>query len=108
MRPVKKMCGVFREGVAVKYAQIASMRHSHSVSAMCRLLGVSESGFHAWRTRPMSARAAEEMSLETHIKAAHRRTRETCGAERLQAELADNGVEVGVHRIKRICRDSAK
>ena len=86
----------------MKYAQIASMRHSHSVSAMCRLLGVSESGFHAWRTRPMSARAAEEMSLETHIKAAHRRTRETCGAERLQAELADNGVEIGEHRIKRI------
>ena len=86
----------------MKYVQIESMRHSHPVSAMCRLLGVSESGFHAWRTRPMSARAAEEMRLEAHIKAAHQRTRETCGPERLQAELSDNGVEVGVHRIKRI------
>jgi putative transposase len=52
----------------------------------------------------MSARAAEEKRLEVHIKAAHQRTRETCGPERLQAELADNGVDVGVHRIKRIRR----
>ena len=96
------MCGIFCEGVAVKYAQIESMRHSHPVSAMCRLLGVSESGFHAWRTRPASARAQEEFRLEIEVKAAHQRTRQTCGPERLQAELADNGVEVGVHRIKRI------
>lgn len=32
----------------------------------------------------------------------HRRTRETCGAERLQRDLAEHGVEVGVCRIKRI------
>lgn len=88
----------------MKYVQIESMRHSYPISTMCRFLGVSESGFHAWRTRPMSARAAEEKRLEVHIKAAHQRTRETCGPERLQAELADNGVEVGVHRIKRIRR----
>lgn len=34
--------------------------------------------------------------------AAHQRTRETCGPERLQADLSDNGVQVGIHRIKRI------
>jgi putative transposase len=96
------MCGVFREGVAVKYAQIESMRQRHPVSAMCRLLGVSESGFHAWRCRPLSARAQDDLRLEVQIKAAHQRTRETFGPERLQAELSDQGVKVGVHRIKRI------
>jgi hypothetical protein len=44
------MCGVFREGVAVKYAQIESLRQRHPVSAMCRLLGVSEQsvGLSIW------------------------------------------------------------
>jgi putative transposase len=69
---------------------------------MCRVLDVSESGYHAWRTRAPSARAQEEKRLEVEISAAHRRTRETCGPERLQADLADNGVQVGIHRIKRI------
>ena len=38
------------------------------------------------------------------IRAAHKRTRQTYGPERLQRDLADNGVVVGVHRIKRIRR----
>jgi transposase InsO family protein len=45
---------------------------------------------------------AEEARLEVEIKAAHRRTRQTYGAERLQHELAEHGVRVGICRIKRI------
>jgi putative transposase len=69
---------------------------------MCRVLEVSESGFHAWRRRPPSARAEENSRLETEIKAAHQRTRETYGPERLQADLADHGIEASVYRIKRL------
>lgn len=96
------MCGVFREGVAVKYARIEELRQQHPVAAMCRVLGVSESGYHAWHKRPVSPRAQENARLETQIKAAHERTRQTYGPERLHADLADNGIQVGVHRIKRI------
>jgi len=49
-------------------------------------------------------REREEMRLELEIRAAHQRTRQTYGAERLQRDLADHGVVVGVHRIKRIRR----
>lgn len=69
---------------------------------MCRVLGVSGSGYHAWRKRPPSPRARENASLEAQIKAAHERTRQTYGTERLQADLADHGIRAGVHRIKRI------
>lgn len=69
---------------------------------MCRVLDVSESGYHAWRKRPPSPRAQANARLEVEIKAAHERTRQTYGPERLQADLADNGIQVGVHRIKRI------
>ena len=86
----------------MRYGQIEALRQHYPAAALCRLLGVSESGYHAWRKRPPSARARQEARLEMEIRAAHQRTRETCGPERLQAELSDHGVRVGIHRIKRI------
>jgi len=42
------------------------------------------------------------MRLELEIKAAHQRARQTYGPERLQHDLARNGIIVGICRIKRI------
>jgi transposase InsO family protein len=42
--------------------------------------------------------------LEIEIKAAHKRTRQTYGAERLQQDLSEQGIQVGICRIKRIRR----
>jgi putative transposase len=66
------------------------------------MFGVSPSGYHAWLKRPVSRRAREERRLEVEIKAAHKRTRETYGPERLQHELRAQGLEVGICRIRRI------
>jgi transposase InsO family protein len=65
-------------------------------------MDVSASGFYAYTGRPLSKRAQEDIRLELEIKAAHTRTRQSCGPERLQKDLAENGVQVGVCRIKRI------
>ena len=78
------------------------MRLQYPVTVMCQVFDVSASGYHAWVNRLPSKRARDETKLEVEIQAAHRRTRETCGAERLQRDLAEHGVEVGVCRIKRI------
>jgi putative transposase len=86
----------------VKYGRIDELRQQYPVATMCRMMGVSESGYHAWRKRPPSPRARQNARLEVEIKAAHDRTRQTYGPERLQSDLADNGIRVGVHRIKRI------
>ena len=88
----------------MKYGHIDTLRHAHPVAAICRALAVSESGYYAWHKRPPSLRARANARLETEIKAAHERSRQTYGPERMQAELADNGIQVGVHRIKRIRR----
>jgi transposase InsO family protein len=69
---------------------------------MSRVLEVSASGYYAWRERQPSKRAQEEARLEVEIRAAHKRTRQTCGPERLQSDLAEHGVRVGICRIKRI------
>jgi transposase InsO family protein len=65
-------------------------------------MSVSASGYYAWLDRPLSRRAQEEMRLEVEIKAAHKRTRQTYGPERLQRDLAEHGIQVGICRIKRI------
>jgi putative transposase len=79
-----------------------TLRLTYPLLLLCRVLGVSRSGYYAWFMRPPSKRAREEGRLEIEIKAAHKRTRETCGPERLQADLAAHGVKVGVLRIRRI------
>ena len=88
----------------MKYGRIHELRQAYSIAALCRFLGVSESGYHAWRKRPPSLRAQANARLELEIKVAHERTRQTYGPERLQAELADHGIHAGIHRIKRIRR----
>ncbi len=72
----------------MKYGRIHELRQEHPVAAMCRVLDVSESGYHAGRKRPLSPRAKENARLAVEIKAAHERTRQTYGPERLQADLA--------------------
>ncbi len=53
-----------------------TLRLTYPLPLICRVLGVSRSGYYAWLTRPASKRAQEEGRLEIEIKAAHRRTRE--------------------------------
>jgi len=78
------------------------MRLKYSIPRMCRFFKVSASGYYKWLVSPPSRRTIEEGRLEAEIKAAHKRTRETFGPERLQEDLAAHGVKVGVLRIRRI------
>lgn len=80
------------------------LRLEYPVPLMSRIMNVSDSGYYAWSDRPLSQRAQEEMRLEVEIKAAHKRARNTYGAERLQCDLAEHGIQVGICRIKRIKR----
>jgi len=94
--------GIFREGVTVKYCQTASMRQNDPVALMCRMPGISECEFHAWRNRMPSKRSQENARLEVEILAAHRRMRESCSAERLHSDLADHGVHASPYRIRKL------
>ena len=78
------------------------LRLEYPLSLMRRIMNVSASGYYAWIDRPPSKWSRQEARLELEIKAADKRTRNTYGAERLQCELAKQGVQVGICRIKRI------
>jgi len=78
------------------------LRLRYPIPLISRILKVSTSGFYAWQDRPLSKWAREETRLEVEIKAAHKRNRQTYGAERLQKDLAEHGIRVGICRIRRI------
>ena len=71
---------------------------------MARVLGVSPSGYYAWRQRPPSARAQADAELTGRVRAIHARSRGTYGAPRIHAELAEDGVAVGRKRVARLMR----
>jgi hypothetical protein len=69
---------------------------------MCRVLGVSKSGFYAWSERPLSKRGREDIALSAKI---HRWSRGVYGAPNVHAELADaHGINVGCKRVARLMR----
>jgi putative transposase len=76
----------------------------HRVAAMSRVLGVSPSGYYAWRKRPLSARARADVELSAHIAAIHRASRGTYGAPRVHADLVALGLHVGRKRVARLMR----
>ena len=78
------------------------LRLKYPIPLIRPIMNVSASGYYAWVDRPLSKRAQEEIRLELEIRAAHKRTRQTYGPERLQHDLAEYGIQVGICRIKRI------
>ncbi len=74
------------------------------VAVMARVLGVSVSGFHAWRCRPPSAHAIADTALLKQIRTVHASSRETYGAPRVQAALKAGGEKHGRKRIARLMR----
>jgi len=76
----------------------------YPVATMCRLLGVSTSGYHAWKNRPLSKRATADAALLERIRTIHHRSRQTYGMPRVYAELVEEGVRVGRKRVTRLMR----
>ena len=79
-------------------------RATHRIAALCRVLGVSPSGYYAWRQRPLSARARADVTLGAQIEVIHTRSRGTYGVPRVHAELAADGVHIGRKRVARLMR----
>ena len=71
---------------------------------MCRVLGVSTSGYYAWLKRQSSQRSREDAILTDRIRWIHLRSRGTYGSPRIHAELRDEGVHVSRKRVARLMR----
>jgi putative transposase len=79
-------------------------REQHRVSRICRLLGLSPSGYYAGLRRPASRRAGEDQDLLRRIRASHVASRGTYGSPRILADLRDQGIRIGRKRVARLMR----
>jgi len=78
------------------------LRLHYPLPLVRQALRVSASGYYDWLARSLSKWAREEARLEVEIRAADKRTRQVYGAEKLQHDLVEHGIMVGICRIKRI------
>ena len=82
-------------------------KNQFSITAMCRVLGVSRSGYYAWVRRPPSQRSLDDESLGREIERLHRESKQSYGSPRIHAELRSNGIRCGRKRVARLMRDRA-
>jgi putative transposase len=86
------------------YRFVERERAVHHLAILCRVLGVSRTGFYAWPRRPDRARAIADGRLSGQIAAIHHASRGTYGAPRVHAELQASDVRVGRKRVARLMR----
>jgi putative transposase len=75
-----------------------------NVRTMCHVLGVSASGYYAWRDRAPSRRKLANAVLTEKIRQVHADSHETYGMPRVRAELIDQGLQVSRQRVARLMR----
>jgi transposase InsO family protein len=86
----------------VKFAFISAEKASIPVSVLCKILGVSRSGFYAWEERGPSASSVADEQLAVRIAAIHKASGGRYGSPKVHAELQAEGVAVSRKRVARI------
>jgi transposase InsO family protein len=83
---------------------MAAHRQAFPIRRLCAVLGVSPSGYYAWRRRTPSARSRADAVLELHIRAIYAESQQTYGSPRVHAELQGRGFQCGRNRVARLMR----
>lgn len=74
------------------------------ISLLCKMVGVSKSGYYAWKSRPPSRRSREDAALTEKIREIHERSRQTYGYPRVHAEIRALGIRCDRRRVARLMR----
>ncbi len=72
--------------------------------AMCGVLGVSESGFYAWRKRPTCRHQREDARIAQEIRQAFNKHQGRYGSPRIHRDLQDEGIICSRKRVARLMR----
>jgi putative transposase len=83
---------------------IRAEKATYDLRTLCHVLGVSRSGYYAWRCRPPSARAIADGELTQAIRRIHETSRGTYGWPRVHAELRYEGIRCSGKRVARLMR----
>lgn len=84
------------------FAWIEERRSEYPVAVLCRVLGVSRSGFYARTRRPPCDAAMRRETLAAHIREVHAEMRGRYGSPRLAVELNERGIPCCVNTVARV------
>jgi putative transposase len=88
----------------MKYRFVDRYRSAYGVERMCRVLGVSRSGYYGWRRRPVSKRQRDNDLLLVEIREIHRRSKGRYGSPRITEDLWERGNNCGKNRVARLMK----
>lgn len=90
----------------MKFGFVDEHRKVWPVQVMCDALGLSASGYYAWRKRPPSPRAVANAALTQDIRRIHADSCGTYGSPRVHAVLRGHGRRIGRSRVERLMRSA--
>lgn len=91
----------------MKYACIKANEPDFEITLMCRVLGVSRSGFYTWKSRALSPRAESDRQLKLHVRLVHQESRGRYGSPRVHRALKARGITTSRKRVERLMREEA-
>ena len=105
-KEIQRARRLFRPGddPVCRFRFVADHRHAYGVKRLCRVLGVSRSGFYAFLNRAPAPRQVADAALSTRITEIYEQSRRTYGAPRVHAVLSRLGVRCGRKRVTRLMR----
>lgn len=90
----------------MKYRVVDASKAELPIKRLCNVLGVSASGYYAWKNRKMSKRQREDMIYLAHIRASFFESNQSYGVRRIHADMQEKGLGVGRERTARLMRDN--
>src|ERR1700738_2290069 len=90
----------------MKFQLIDKAKNEFPVHRLCGVLGVSQSGYFAWKDRSGSRRQRDDLVLLAHVRSAFALSNGTYGSPRMTRELQDDGLKVGRRRTARLMREN--
>src|SRR4051794_14092001 len=90
----------------MRFRLVDQAKKEFPVHRLCKVLGVSQSGYFAWKDRPASWRQRQDVILLAHVRSAFSLSNETYGSPRMTRELQDAGFAIGRRRTARLMREN--
>jgi len=89
----------------VRFAFVRDHQGEFPADLLCEVLGVSRSGYYAWRDRPPSPGAVRRECLAGQIREAHGEARSVYGSPRVHRELVARGIACCENTVAKLMRE---
>ena len=90
----------------MKFRFIEKHKNKYTIGRICALLGVSRSGYYAWKNRKPSHREQINQALIDHIRTIHKISRKAYGSPRVYAQLKKQGIPCNQKTVARLMRQN--